>query len=298
MNIIFTNVDIITGDTRDIWKLSPPLHKDFILSCELSSMYKSNTIYFDSNILYCISRSVIDDVYTQNMIVHPRHDNFNETQRISISNMLMNSSMFQSAVIDCLRYISDCYERSYEFLTRVHTGRIFTDPGCITLIRLYILCNLIEHLNVDDSLLFSKYKNIGYIIEEYLSSIIQNSQNYNFSGCIDHKSKLTIKVKLDSFIVIIKHLIAKIKNRTYKKKTFINRLQTYNHISYFCNINPQKRKLHCSSISLITYYSNNINKYNTKCTIIFTTSLCIYFIYNDIKKNIYMGNFYFYHIKL
>lgn len=235
---------------RDTWILYHSINKDFILSSELSSMYKLGTIYFDSNIAFNIASSFIDTLYAHDMILNIS-DDFDDKQRTSISNMMTDRSVFRYCIINSLRYISDCYEnllneheRFHEFLTR-NTGRIFIYPGFVTLLRIYVLCSIIDHLNVDDSLLFPIHKNIGYTIEEYF---LENSQDYrtqiySLNTFTEQKSKLTIKVKLESFISIIKHLINKMKNRTYTKKTFVNRLHTYNQLKYFNNKNPQQGNL-------------------------------------------------------
>ena len=247
MYIKFTNVNVNVQHICDEWKLSHPINKDFILSSDLSHMYNKNTIHFDSNILYCIASSFIDDIYNNNMILN-LPDDFNETQRTHISNMLMDKSMFQSAVVDCLSYISDCYKNLPNEYSRFIFYITCKDRNYksryVRLIRIHVLCSLIEHLNIDDSLLLSEYESIGYIIKEYLSSSIAlshpSSQTYILRDSNTQKTLLKIGIVLKSFVTIIKHLINKMKNRTYIKRTFINRLHTYNQLSYFINNNPQK----------------------------------------------------------
>lgn len=248
MNIKFTNSNMSGKSIPNTRTLYHPINKDFILSSELSRMYKSDTIHFDSNIAFSISKSFIDTLYSHGMILNIR-DDFDDKQLTSISSMMTDRSTFRYCVVNSLRYISDCYEnlpndreRFYEYITR-NTGHIFIHPGFVTLLRIYVLCSIIDFLNIDDSLLFPIHKNIGYAIEEYLSSVLESDQDYRNQIHIfyydNHKSRLKIKVKLESFIIIIKHRIDKMKNRTYTKKTFINKLHKYNQLKYFINNNPQ-----------------------------------------------------------
>ena len=250
MILKFKNNSEIIQHIQDVWTICPPLHKDFILSSKLSDMYTKDIINFDSDVAFSISNSFVNNLYIHNMILNIS-DDFDEKKSILISNMILDRCLLlRSSVVDSLRYISDCYEnlpneydRFIAYVTKNDSYHESTYFGCTRLIRIHVLCDVIHHLNVDDSLLFSEYKNIGYIIEEYLS-LINSRRGYILYDLKTsdpvQQSILTIKVTLKLFVTIIKYLVDKMKNRTYSKRTFINKLQTYNQLSYFCNINPQK----------------------------------------------------------
>ena len=253
MIIKFKNNSEIIHPIQDVWTITPPLHKDFILSSELSNMYIKDTINFDSNVAFNIANSFVKNLHVHNMILNI-NDDFDEKQSILVSNMIFDRCLLlRSSVVDSLRYISECYEnlpneydRFITYVTKHDSYHESTYFGCTRLIRIHVLCYVIQHLNVNDSLLFFEYKNIGYIIEEYLS-LISSRRGYilydlRTSDSLQ-ESILTIKVTLKLFVTIIKHLVDKMKNRIYSERTFINKLQTYNQLSYFCNINPQKGNL-------------------------------------------------------